>query len=60
MEYNFKPQNTDSRGFKYDYYSIMHYGRDYYSKNGGDTIVPKDPRYLNIIGKAKHVRFIHF
>ncbi|KAJ1365625.1 Zinc metalloproteinase nas-1 [Parelaphostrongylus tenuis] len=39
-------------GEDYDYLSIMHYERDEGSKNGRDTIEPKDPRYLNVMGTS--------
>ncbi|KAE9414449.1 hypothetical protein Angca_006158, partial [Angiostrongylus cantonensis] len=39
-------------GEDYDYLSIMHYERDEGSKNGQDTIEPKDPRYLNVMGTS--------
>ncbi|XP_072158333.1 zinc metalloproteinase nas-13 isoform X2 [Bemisia tabaci] len=45
-ENNFKKRSitdTIDYGIKYDYGSIMHYSRKAFSKNGNDTIVPKDP-----------------
>lgn len=50
---NFGPQ---SMGFNtpYDFLSIMHYGRNSFSKNGRDTIVPK-PEYaefINVMGNV--------
>ncbi|MEU4587082.1 M12 family metallopeptidase [Kitasatospora aureofaciens] len=39
---NFQIQKTESTfGAAYDYASIMHYGPKSYSKNGKDTITPK-------------------
>lgn len=38
-------------GTPYDLYSVMHYDRDAFSKNGEDTIVPKNRRYKRIIGQ---------
>lgn len=38
---------------KYDYYSIMHYDRKSFSKNGGDTMVSRKPGMSRVIGKVK-------
>ena len=57
-EHNFKKykeKSVNSRGFVYDYHSIMHYGKTSFSKNKKVTIRPKDPAYLNVIGNRKQV-----
>ncbi|XP_077867604.1 zinc metalloproteinase nas-6-like [Saccoglossus kowalevskii] len=44
MEENFEKyghQTIDDLGSPYDYTSIMHYPKDAFSKNDGDTIIPK-------------------
>ncbi|XP_066922926.1 bone morphogenetic protein 1-like [Clytia hemisphaerica] len=38
----FNPYRITSLQVAYDYHSIMHYGRKAFTKNGKDTIVPKD------------------
>lgn len=45
---------TSYYGEPYDYYSIMHYSKDTYAKPGKNALVPKDPRYLDIIGSTTH------
>jgi hypothetical protein len=43
-ESNFNQHVTDGDDLgAYDYGSIMHYGRDFFTKNGEDTIVPTSP-----------------
>ncbi|KJH43830.1 astacin [Dictyocaulus viviparus] len=39
-------------GENYDYSSIMHYEKNEGSKNGWNTIEPKDRRYLNVMGRS--------
>ncbi|GAB1600374.1 zinc metalloproteinase nas-13-like [Argonauta hians] len=41
----------------YDYTSIMHYGAYDFSYNGKKTIITKDKRYQDVIGKAKILSF---
>ncbi|XP_043938681.1 low choriolytic enzyme-like isoform X2 [Protopterus annectens] len=51
LEYNFRKVDTNNLETEYDYYSVMHYGRTAFSKNGEATIIPKpDPNVP--IGKA--------
>lgn len=56
-EHNF--QKVDGNHFgnfntTYDYESVMHYSRRAASINyNKDTIVPKDPKYLDVIGQRK-------
>jgi len=45
------PKKFSNFGTKYDLYSVMHYDKTSFSKNGEDTIVPKNRRYKNIIGQ---------
>lgn len=46
MKFNFNKYNKetiDSLGTKYDYDSVMHYGKTAFSKNGKPTIVATKP-----------------
>lgn len=52
---------VDTLKIKYDYMSIMHYGRDYFAKLDAEgrhyltTIKTKDPKYQNLIGQRKYL-----
>ena len=56
MERQFKKYShgqIDSLGVVYDYDSIMHYPRWAFSKNGRDTIVPKQAGAVSFLIKYK-------
>ncbi|KAM9318153.1 hatching enzyme 1.2-like [Pholidichthys leucotaenia] len=40
MEFNFRKINTNNLGTRYDYNSVMHYGRFAFSRNRQPTIIP--------------------
>lgn len=45
------PTKFSNFGTAYDLYSVMHYDKTAFSKNGQETIVPRNRRYRNIIGQ---------
>lgn len=45
------PRKFSNFGTTYDLYSVMHYDKTAFSKNGQETIVPRNRRYRNIIGQ---------
>ena len=44
-------KNAHTLGSEYDYKSIMHYARDDNSIDGNDTLLIKDERFVNIVGR---------
>lgn len=52
---------SDTLGVKYDYQSIMHYGKDFFGKISKDksrvlmTIKTKDPKYQDAIGQRRYL-----
>ncbi|CRK94348.1 CLUMA_CG007862, isoform B [Clunio marinus] len=46
------PQWFSSFGTSYDLWSVMHYPRWAFSRNGQDTVVPHDRSFLDIIGET--------
>jgi UDP-N-acetylglucosamine transferase subunit ALG13 len=56
MQFNFDivtQQQSNTYNTPYDYYSIMHYGKTAFSQNNRLTIIPKDQRFLDVIGNQQ-------
>ncbi|XP_061803074.1 meprin A subunit beta-like isoform X1 [Nerophis lumbriciformis] len=52
FESNFrKAENSITQGVSYDYWSVMHYGKNAFSNGIGSTIVTIDPAFQDVIGQ---------
>ncbi len=54
QENNFNKYNesqSTTQGTPYDYYSVMHYGKNDFSNGNGSTITTKRPEFQDVIGQ---------
>ncbi|KAI4811771.1 hypothetical protein KUCAC02_014647 [Chaenocephalus aceratus] len=42
---------TTTQGVPYDYWSVLHSGKGYFSNGNGSTIITKDPKFQDVIGQ---------
>lgn len=57
-EHNFRKvsnETSTTNGVPYDYFSVMHYGKDAFSNGNGSTIITKDPKFQDVIGQRLEV-----
>lgn len=58
FEKNFRKIDMDTNGVPYDYDSLMHYGKNFLSANGRNTIMTVDPSKQNVIGNRDGLSFL--
>ena len=44
--------DTTNLGTLYDYNSVMHYGKDFFTNGNGSTILTLQPEFQDVIGQA--------
>ncbi|XP_041650196.1 meprin A subunit beta-like [Cheilinus undulatus] len=44
-------ESSTTMGVSYDYLSVMHYGKDFFTNGNGSTIITKDPAFQEVIGQ---------
>uniref|UniRef100_A0A0N4ZLA3 Zinc metalloproteinase n=1 Tax=Parastrongyloides trichosuri TaxID=131310 RepID=A0A0N4ZLA3_PARTI len=56
----FNTDQSDTFGIPYNYGSAMQYDKKAFSYNGRETMIPKNPLYLNTIGNKARLQFLDF
>ncbi|XP_047455696.1 meprin A subunit beta-like [Mugil cephalus] len=44
-------EKSTTQGVPYDYLSVMHYGKNFFSNGNGSTVITKDPKFQDVIGQ---------
>ena len=47
----FSKEQSRTQGVPYDYWSVMHHSKYAFSNGNGSTIIPKDPKFMDVIGQ---------